>query len=29
MILDLAFKETEPIYDLDYEDGPGTQGVGY
>ena len=29
MILSLSFTETEPIYDLDYEDGPGTQGVGY
>ena len=29
MILDLAFKETEPIYDDDYDQGPGTEGVGY
>ena len=29
IVLDLSFKETEPIYDLDYEQGPGTQGVGY
>jgi len=29
MLLDLAFKETEPIYDDDYDQGPGTEGVGY
>jgi len=29
MLLDLAFKETEPIYDDDYDEGPGTEGVGY
>lgn len=29
MMLNLSFKETEPIYDLDYDEGPGTEGVGY
>lgn len=29
MILGLSFTETEPIYDDDYDEGPGTQGVGY
>ena len=29
MILDLSFKETQPIYDIDYDERPGTQAVGY
>lgn len=29
MILDLSFKETQPIYDVDYNQGPGEEGVGY
>ena len=29
MILDLSFKEIQPIYDIDYDAKPGTEGVGY
>ena len=29
MILDLEFKETQPIYDVDYDERPGTEAVGY
>jgi len=29
MILDLSFKETQPIYDIDYDERPGDQAVGY
>jgi len=29
MILDLSFKETQPIYDVDYDNRPGTEAVGY
>ena len=29
MILDLSFKETQPIYDVDYNQGPGEEAVGY
>ena len=29
MILDLSFKEIQPIYDIDYDDNPGTEAVGY
>tara|TARA_B100000614_G_scaffold260502_1_gene287558 strand:+ start:2228 stop:3496 length:1269 start_codon:yes stop_codon:yes gene_type:complete len=29
MLLDLSFKETQPIYDIDYDERPGTQAVGY
>ena len=29
MILDLEFKETQPIYDIDYDERPGDQAVGY
>ena len=29
MIMDLTFKELEPIYDTDYIEGEGTGGVGY
>ena len=29
MILDLSFKETQPIYDVDYDERPGTEAVGY
>mgnify|MGYP003139844393 CR=1 FL=1 len=29
MILDLSFKEIQPIYDIDYDEKPGTEGVGY
>ena len=28
-ILDLSFKEVEPIYDVDYDQGPGVGAVGY
>ena len=27
--LDLSFKEIQPIYDLDYDEKPGTEAVGY
>ena len=29
MIMDLQFKETEPVYESDYDDGEGKSGVGY
>ena len=29
MILDLSFKEIEPIYDIDYDVRPGSNAVGY
>ena len=29
MTLDVAFKEIQPIYDIDYDDNPGTEAVGY
>ena len=29
MIMDLSFKEIEPIYDVDYEDASSGTGVGY
>ena len=29
MVLDLSFKEIEPIYDIDYDARPGTSAVGY
>ena len=29
MILDLSFKEIEPIYDIDYDVKPGSSAVGY
>ena len=29
MILDLSFKEIEPIYDMDYDQDPGINAVGY
>ena len=29
MILDLSFKELQPIYDIDYDSRPGTEAVGY
>ena len=29
MQLDLSFKERQPIYDIDYDEGPGTGAVGY
>lgn len=29
MIMDLSFKEIEPIYDVDYEDASSGKGVGY
>ena len=29
MVLDLSFKEIEPIYDIDYDVRPGTSAVGY
>ena len=29
MILDLSFKETQPVYDIDYDERPGTEAVGY
>ncbi len=29
MQLDLSFKEVEPIYDVDYDQGPGVAAVGY
>ena len=27
--LNLTFKELQPIYDIDYDEFPGTKGVGY
>ena len=29
MLLDLTFKEIQPIYDVDYDTRPGTEAVGY
>jgi hypothetical protein len=29
MIMDLTFKELEPVYDSDYTKGEGLEGVGY
>ena len=29
MILDLSFKELEPIYDIDYDSAEGRGAVGY
>jgi len=29
MTLDLSFKEIEPVYDNDYDEGEGVRGVGY
>ena len=29
MLLDLSFKEIQPIYDIDYDERPGTEAVGY
>ena len=29
IILDLSFKELQPIYDIDYDTKPGTEAVGY
>ena len=29
IIMDLSFKEIQPIYDIDYDERPGTQAVGY
>jgi hypothetical protein len=29
MVMDLTFKELEPIYDLDYDSEEGKNGVGY
>ena len=29
ILLSLSFKEIQPIYDIDYEEFPGTGGVGY
>jgi len=29
MVLDLTFKEIQPIYDIDYDARPGTEAVGY
>ena len=29
ILLDLSFKEIQPIYDIDYDEKPGTEGVGY
>ena len=29
MIMDLTFKELEPVYDSDYTEGEGLEGVGY
>ena len=29
IILDLSFKEIQPIYDIDYDEFPGTGAVGY
>tara|TARA_B100000287_G_C20591340_1_gene764389 strand:- start:260 stop:1375 length:1116 start_codon:yes stop_codon:yes gene_type:complete len=29
MLLDLTFKEIQPIYDIDYDARPGTEAVGY
>ena len=29
MRLELSFKEIQPIYDIDYDERPGTEAVGY
>jgi len=29
ILLDLSFKEIQPIYDIDYEEKPGSEAVGY
>ena len=29
ILLSLSFKEIQPIYDIDYDEFPGTKGVGY
>ena len=29
MIMELSFKELQPIYDIDYDTRPGTEAVGY
>ena len=29
IIMDLSFKELQPIYDIDYDSRPGTEAVGY
>jgi len=29
ILLDLSFKEIQPIYDIDYDSRPGTEAVGY
>ena len=29
MVLDLSFKEIQPIYDIDYDEKPGSEAVGY
>jgi len=29
ILLDLSFKEVQPIYDIDYDSRPGTEAVGY
>ena len=29
MQLDLSFKELQPVYDIDYDERPGTESVGY
>jgi len=29
ILLDLSFKEIQPIYDIDYDNKPGTEAVGY
>ena len=29
MVMDLSFKEIEPVYDIDYEDASSGKGVGY
>ena len=29
ILLDLSFKELQPIYDIDYDSKPGTEAVGY
>lgn len=29
ILLDLSFKELQPIYDIDYDSRPGTEAVGY
>ena len=29
MVMDLSFKEIEPVYDIDYDDASSGKGVGY